>query len=97
MSMWTAEFWKAATERAIKTAAQTAILTIGADTFNVVTLDWAEVAGFAGGGLLLSYLTSVAFGGKDGNPSATNAEVAIGAVDDDLPDGQVHYRGEHRA
>ena len=74
--MFTAPFWKAATERAIKTAAQTAILTIGADTFNVVTLDWAEVAGFAGGGLLLSYLTSVAFGGKDGNPSATNAEVA---------------------
>ena len=42
--MFTAPFWKAATERAIKTAAQTAILTIGADTFNVVTLDWAEVA-----------------------------------------------------
>ena len=73
--MFTTAFWKAATERAVKSAAQVAILTIGADTFNVVTMDWAEVAGFAGGGLVLSYLTSIAFGGKDGNPSATNAEV----------------------
>ena len=75
----TTAFWKAATERAVKSAAQVAILTIGADTFNVVTMDWAEVAGFAGGGLVLSYLTSVAFGGKDGNPSATNAETVDAA------------------
>lgn len=73
--MLTGTFWKAAVERAIKSAAQVAILTIGADSFNVVTMDWAEVAGFSGGGFVLSILTSVAFGAKDGNPSATNAEV----------------------
>lgn len=97
MSMWTAEFWKAATERAIKTAAQTSILTIGADAVNVITVDWLEVGGFAAGGLVLSYLTSLASGVKDGNPSATNSEVAVGTVGDDLPDGQIHYRGEPRA
>lgn len=77
--MLTATFWKAAIERAVKSAAQVAILTIGADSFNVVTMDWAEVAGFSGGGLVLSLLTSIAFGAKDGNPSATNAEVATDA------------------
>lgn len=75
--MFTAAFWKAATERAIKSAAQVAILTIGADTINVVALDWAEVGGFALGGLVLSYLTSIATG-SDGNPSAGSIEVTRG-------------------
>lgn len=100
--MFTTAFWKAAFERAIKSAAQVAILTIGADTFNVVGLDWAEVGGFAGGGLVLSLLTSVAFGAKDGNPSATNAEVTkpeSGAHRDDdgdgIADGLVQHRGQN--
>ena len=46
-------------ERAAKTAAQSALLVIGADQLNVLTLDWANVAGFAGGGFVLSVLTSV--------------------------------------
>lgn len=86
--MLNAAFWKAAFERAVKSAAQVAILTIGADSFNVVTMDWSEVAGFAGGGLVLSLLTSVAFGARDGNPSATNAEVAT-----DEP----HVAGRHHS
>jgi hypothetical protein len=49
-----------AVERAAKTAAQAALLVIGADQANVLTLDWQNLAGFAGGGFLLSLLTSVA-------------------------------------
>ena len=85
MSIWTATFWRAATERAVKTAAQVAVVTIGADlatAFDVMAVDWANVGGFAAGGLVLSYLTSVASGAKDGNPSATNAETV--------------YEGRHR-
>jgi len=47
-------------ERAVKTAAQAALLVIGADQANVLTLDWQNVAGFAGGGFVLSVLTSLA-------------------------------------
>lgn len=47
-------------ERAAKTAAQSALLVIGADQVNVVAVDWMTVAGFAAGGAVLSLLTSVA-------------------------------------
>lgn len=49
-----------AIERAAKTAAQSALLVIGADQFNVVAVDWPQVLGFAAGGAVLSLLTSVA-------------------------------------
>ena len=57
--MFTAAFWKAATERALKSAAQVALLIIGADQFNALQTNWGEVGGFALGGLVLSYLFSV--------------------------------------
>jgi hypothetical protein len=74
--LWTKRFWQAVAERAVKTAAQSAVLVIGADQFNVINVDWLEVAGFAGGGAVLSVLTSVASARlSDGDgPSATDAE-----------------------
>lgn len=76
MTIWTGAFWKAAAERAIKTAAQSALLAIGADTVNAITVDWLEVGGFGLGGAVLSLLTSI---GSDaltsGGPSLTDAEV----------------------
>lgn len=73
--MWTRNFWKATAERAVSTAAQAAILVVGADQFNVISVDWPTVGGFAAGGAVLTILKSLAFGTKDGNPSAVNAEV----------------------
>lgn len=49
-----------AAERAVKTAAQVAITFLGADAFNVLSVDWAEVGGLAAGAALVSVLTSVA-------------------------------------
>ena len=74
--MFTRAFWSAALERAIKTAAQSAVLVIGADQFNALAVSWPEVGGFALGGFALSILTSV---GSDAvssqhGPSLTNAE-----------------------
>lgn len=74
--MFTRAFWSAALERAIKTAAQAAVLVIGADQFNALAVSWPEVGGFALGGLALSLLTSV---GSDAvsdrpGPSLTDAE-----------------------
>jgi hypothetical protein len=70
--MWTKEFWSQATERAIKTFAQSAILALGAsEGFNLFKLDWHNLVGFALGGMLLSFLTSLASGpiGPKGSPS----------------------------
>lgn len=74
--MFTRAFWSAALERAIKTAAQSAVLVIGADQFDALAVSWLEVGGFALGGFVLSVLTSV---GSDAvssehGPSLTNSE-----------------------
>ena len=79
MSIFTTRFLTAALERATKTAAQSAILVLGADQVNVLSVTWPEVGGFALGGFVLSFLTSVASDvvtAEDG-PSLAN-EVAIG-------------------
>ena len=75
--MFTVAFLKAALERALKTAAQSAILIIGADQFNALAFDWTNLAGFAAGGFVLSLLSSAAsdaLTSADG-PSLTSAEV----------------------
>ena len=72
--MFTLAFWKATAERAISTGAQSALLVIGADQINVISVDWPVIAGFAAGGAVLTVIKALAFGGKDGNPSAINAE-----------------------
>ena len=76
MSLYARSFWQAAFERAVKTAAQSAILVFGADQFDALAVSWPEVGGFALGGFVLSLLTSVgsdAVSSTDG-PSLTNAE-----------------------
>lgn len=70
--MLTVTFWKAAAERAIKTAAQSLLLAIGAaQGFDLFHLDWANALGAAAGGALLSVLTSIGSApfGTPGTPS----------------------------
>jgi hypothetical protein len=72
--MFTKTFWKQAAERAVKTAAQGAILALGGDAANVLHANVWVVLGAAGGGALLSLLTSLVTSGtgeKD-SPSAVN-------------------------
>jgi len=57
--MWTKTFWLHTAERAAKTAAQTALATIGA-TATLSQINWALVISAAGAATLLSVLTSVA-------------------------------------
>lgn len=62
-------------ERATKSAAQSALLVLGADQINAIAVSWQEVGGFAAGGFLLSVLTSVATSGFGGDgPAAFGPE-----------------------
>ena len=75
--MLTLAWWKAAAERAAKTAGQSALLVFGADQVNALHANWRDVAGFALGGLVLSLLTSVASSRVAGDgPSLTTEHVA---------------------
>jgi len=55
-----AKFWSYAAERAIKTAAQTAVAVLGAGMVSLLTIDFASLVAVAGGAALLSVFTSVA-------------------------------------
>jgi hypothetical protein len=73
--MWTKTFWKATAERAVSTAAQSAILVFGADQVNALVADWQLVGGFAAGGAVLSVLKSLAAQKITGDgPGLTDAE-----------------------
>ena len=74
--MFNKAYLLAVLERAVKTAAQSALLVFGADQMNAMTADWGDAAGFAAGGFVLSLLTSIVssgFGG--GGPSVTTERV----------------------
>lgn len=70
--MWTRFFWTSTLERAVKTAAQVALVVVGQDRlFNAVTADWANILSFSLGGFVLSILTSLASStvGSEDSPS----------------------------
>lgn len=74
--MFTTEFWKRSTERAIKTFAQFVVTLGTAGAFNVLAVDWQTVLGLGLGAAVLSYATSIAsidFGDK-GTPSLVKEE-----------------------
>lgn len=76
-------FWRAAGERAAKTAAQAAILAIlgsgmmSAEAVNAFEINWPVVLGFAIGGAVLSVLTSVVSAnfGKNAGPSLADETI----------------------
>lgn len=74
--MWTAAFWKAAGERAIKTFAQALFAVMSADGFGLLDADWPARLGAAAMAAALSVLASVASSGVGGpGPSLGPEEV----------------------
>lgn len=70
--MFTRQFWVEASERALKTFAQTFLAMVGAVTvFNAFAADWQTLFGVSLGSAFLSYLTSIVSAevGDHGTPS----------------------------
>lgn len=74
MSIWSGKFWKATAERAIATAAQGALATLGTDLFGLLDVDAIGVLSIAGGAALVSVLKSVAVTAATGSPSMGGGE-----------------------
>ena len=71
--LYTMLFWKDASERAIKTIAQTLVtLWLTSDAvFNILTVDWQQALGVAVGAGVLSVLTSVGSAARSGTDTAS--------------------------
>jgi Na+-transporting NADH:ubiquinone oxidoreductase subunit NqrB len=83
--MFTKQFWIEASERALKTFAQTFLAMIGAvSVFNAFVADWQTLFGVSLGSAFLSYLTSIVSAeiGDRGTPSL----VATKDERDGMPD-----------
>lgn len=64
--MWTAAFWKAAFERAVRTFAQALLAVMTADGFGLLDADWTARFSAAGMAAVLSLLTSIGSSGVGG-------------------------------
>jgi hypothetical protein len=75
--MFTTKFWRDAAERAASTAAQSALLVVGADQLNVLVLDWQNLAGFAAGGAFLSLLKALAAARAVGSQDSASLDPSV--------------------
>lgn len=76
--MFNTTFWKAAAERAVKTAAQAAlaVLTVGGVARGFDDIDWTASAWIVAVSTVASVLTSiVSAGATDGSPSLTGEKL----------------------
>jgi hypothetical protein len=77
--VFTLAFAKAAAERALKTAAQTALSYFVIGTTGILDLDWAALASVSGAAAIASVLTSIVSSGVGGDGPSLAGE----KIDDD--------------
>jgi hypothetical protein len=58
--MWTKEFWKSIAERALSTAAEALLASLGMSAVAIQTIDWPTVLGVAAMAAVLSVLKNAA-------------------------------------
>lgn len=85
--MWTAKFWKAAGERAVKTFAQALVAAVGAGAAGVADVDWLQAVSVAGLAAVVSVLTSI------GSIQVTGGNVSLGGekLEDQGPAGHPDF------
>lgn len=91
--MFTAAFWKAATERALRTVAQTLLSTwlIGDVALDALSINWGEALGVALGAGLIAYLTSIAaVTASPATGPSLGTEVPAPSSGTEVPDNGAH-------
>lgn len=75
-SIWTKNFWKESTERALKTFAQFILALQAGDALTVFNIDWPQTLGAAAMGVIFSYATSIVSASinKKGSPSLVEGD-----------------------
>lgn len=58
--MFTAAFWKATTERMIRTFAASALTTLAGDQVSLLDLNWVEILSVGGGSAVVTLLIALA-------------------------------------
>lgn len=89
--MTTGRFWAATAERAVKTAAQTAVALIGTGAVGVLDVDWQQILSVSALAGVVSVLTSLASDrlGPDGGPSLMGEAVMVEVHPEFLPTVEV--------
>jgi hypothetical protein len=88
--MFTKEFWLEASERALKTFAQTLLAMAGAvSVFDAFSADWLTLLGVSLGAAVLSYATSIVSAeiGDYGKPSLVARKPDLDEAPVDEPEG----------
>ncbi len=74
--LWTAEFWRAGAERAVKTFAQALVAVLGAGATGLLDVDWIQALSVAALAAVLSVLTSIASAGvSNAGPSLVDEQL----------------------
>ncbi|MFJ4702789.1 holin [Streptomyces sp. NPDC088768] len=71
MTLFDAGFWRATTERTVRTVAQSALAVLGAGATGVLDAPWLAVLSTAGMAGVLALLTALAVGGPGQGPGVT--------------------------
>ncbi|WP_331756256.1 holin (plasmid) [Streptomyces sp. NBC_01590] len=66
MTVFNGAFWIATAERAVRTAAQTLLATLGLTAADVLDADWGQALSLAGSAALLAVLTAISAAGTGG-------------------------------
>jgi hypothetical protein len=75
--MFDSRFWIAASERAVKTFAQSLLALIGTGAVGIMDLDWLQMLGISVTATLMSVLTSVVSANFGANPGPSLADETI--------------------
>ena len=89
--IWTAQFWKGAAERGIKTFAQALVAIISAGTVGILDVDWTSALSVAALAALASLLTSIGNADFTAGIPAVDAPEVVALMADD-PEAQVRFQ-----
>ena len=83
--MWTASYWRAVAERAIKTLAQSLIAVLAVGQTTILTVDWKQAAAVAVTATVLSVLSSLASASIGNTGPSLASEAIVPRVTDHAP------------